>query len=389
MLSGVDNWGDDGVSADWVIGRFTSVLGPRLTNEVRFQWGRDFEFQTSQAAIPGEPVVPGTTRSPDVLSAAPSRSSSASRTSSNGGRIPTSAGSRLPTPPRCCGTRISSSSASTSTGRMTRWTICSRRAASTPTSPARDFISDYELNTKLGGTGRFYSTFASGYRTHRFQFRDHGLRGVHPGHLARPAERDGQLGPAVRPRVDAELRRSLTRSNRGPACSPATRTTGDRASASTGTSPARATRFSAEDTACSTAASSTRRSPTPSPTPGGGRPASAVDQPVGRRARVSEHPRERVREPVRPRHRLLRQRHAEPADSPVRHHFRSADRRQHRPLRVVRRKPGPEPADLHRSEPESADRRPTPTRSAAGRSTGSGSRCRCSRRHGRTPTSRG
>ncbi len=49
----VDNWGDDFVDGDWAIGRLTSVLGPRLTNEVRFQWGRDFEYQISQAAIAG------------------------------------------------------------------------------------------------------------------------------------------------------------------------------------------------------------------------------------------------------------------------------------------------------------------------------------------------
>ena len=136
VFRGVDNWGDDGVSADWVIGRFTSVLGPRLTNEVRFQWGRDFEFQTSQPAIPGEPVVPGTTRSPEVNITGPSHSSSASRTSWNADRIPTNAGSRSRTPRRCCGTRISSSSASTSTARTTRSTTSSRRAASTPTPHA-------------------------------------------------------------------------------------------------------------------------------------------------------------------------------------------------------------------------------------------------------------
>ena len=27
-----------------------------MTNEVKFQWGRDFEFQSSQEPIPGEPV---------------------------------------------------------------------------------------------------------------------------------------------------------------------------------------------------------------------------------------------------------------------------------------------------------------------------------------------
>ncbi len=64
---GVDNWGNDYVNEDWVIGRLNSVLGSKMTNEIRFQWGRDFEYETSQPAIGGEPVVPGTGLSPDVV----------------------------------------------------------------------------------------------------------------------------------------------------------------------------------------------------------------------------------------------------------------------------------------------------------------------------------
>jgi carboxypeptidase family protein len=53
---GVESWGNDGVHDDWVTARFSSVLGSRMTNEVKFQWGRDFEFQSSQPPLPGEPV---------------------------------------------------------------------------------------------------------------------------------------------------------------------------------------------------------------------------------------------------------------------------------------------------------------------------------------------
>ena len=53
---GVESWGNDGVHGDWVTARFNSVLGSRMTNEVKFQWGRDFEFQSSQPPLPGEPV---------------------------------------------------------------------------------------------------------------------------------------------------------------------------------------------------------------------------------------------------------------------------------------------------------------------------------------------
>src|SRR5262249_55201507 len=66
VANAVDNWGSDFVNDDWVIARLSSVMGGHFTNEIRFQWGRDFEFQQSDPAIPGEPVAPGTTRSPNV-----------------------------------------------------------------------------------------------------------------------------------------------------------------------------------------------------------------------------------------------------------------------------------------------------------------------------------
>ena len=53
---GIESWGNDGVNDDWTTARFNSVLGSRMTNEVKFQWGRDFEFQSSQEPLPGEPV---------------------------------------------------------------------------------------------------------------------------------------------------------------------------------------------------------------------------------------------------------------------------------------------------------------------------------------------
>ena len=53
---GIESWGNDGVNDDWTTARLTSVVGSRITNEVRFQWGRDFEFQSSQPPIAGEPV---------------------------------------------------------------------------------------------------------------------------------------------------------------------------------------------------------------------------------------------------------------------------------------------------------------------------------------------
>jgi outer membrane receptor protein involved in Fe transport len=57
VFRGVESWGNDGVHGDWATARLTSIFGSRMTNEIRFQWGRDFEFQNSQPPIAGEPVA--------------------------------------------------------------------------------------------------------------------------------------------------------------------------------------------------------------------------------------------------------------------------------------------------------------------------------------------
>ena len=62
---GVESWGNDGVDDDWATARLNSVLGSRMTNEIRFQWGRDFEFQSSQDPLTGEPVS-ANGRTPEV-----------------------------------------------------------------------------------------------------------------------------------------------------------------------------------------------------------------------------------------------------------------------------------------------------------------------------------
>jgi hypothetical protein len=56
---GVESWGNDGVHDDWTTARLNSVIGSQMTNEIKFQWGRDFEFQSSQPPLPGEPVSAG------------------------------------------------------------------------------------------------------------------------------------------------------------------------------------------------------------------------------------------------------------------------------------------------------------------------------------------
>ncbi len=63
------SFGDDFVKIDFLNLRLNSTLSPNLLNEARFQYGRDFEFQTSQSPLPGEPLTSATNlgpRSPNV-----------------------------------------------------------------------------------------------------------------------------------------------------------------------------------------------------------------------------------------------------------------------------------------------------------------------------------
>jgi hypothetical protein len=168
--NGVDNFGNDGVSDDWLIGRFTSVLGPRLTNEVRFQWGRDFEFQSSQPAIPGEPVVPGTTRSPNVSiqGVAPfsfGKPNFLERTSyPDERRIQVADTATL-----LWNTHLVKFGVDINRTHDTLDNLFQEGGVYTYLSRA-DYISDYELNAKLGGVGRFYSTFQQGIGPTAFSF---------------------------------------------------------------------------------------------------------------------------------------------------------------------------------------------------------------------------
>ena len=56
VFRGIEAWGNDGVHDDWTTERLTSVFSNGTTNEVKFQWGRDFEFQSSQPPALGQPV---------------------------------------------------------------------------------------------------------------------------------------------------------------------------------------------------------------------------------------------------------------------------------------------------------------------------------------------
>ena len=62
-----DNFGDDGVEIDSVNLRLNSTISQTLLNELRFQWGRDNEFQASQPPLPGEPTTAVGGRSPQTF----------------------------------------------------------------------------------------------------------------------------------------------------------------------------------------------------------------------------------------------------------------------------------------------------------------------------------
>ncbi|MHB8539524.1 MAG: TonB-dependent receptor [Candidatus Acidiferrales bacterium] len=63
---GIDSFGDDFVKDDTVIARLTSTLSPLMTNQLLFEYGRDFEFESNSVVLPGEPVAPTTGFSPQI-----------------------------------------------------------------------------------------------------------------------------------------------------------------------------------------------------------------------------------------------------------------------------------------------------------------------------------
>ena len=53
---GIESFGSDFVKEDWGIARLNSTISSTFTNELRYQIGRDFEFQIGQNPVSGEPV---------------------------------------------------------------------------------------------------------------------------------------------------------------------------------------------------------------------------------------------------------------------------------------------------------------------------------------------
>jgi hypothetical protein len=53
---GIESFGNDYVKEDWGIARLSTNVSSSLTNELRYQYGRDFEFENGQSPLSGEPV---------------------------------------------------------------------------------------------------------------------------------------------------------------------------------------------------------------------------------------------------------------------------------------------------------------------------------------------
>jgi len=53
---GIESFGNDYVKNDWGVAKLISTVSSTMTNELRYQYGRDFEFENGQNPISGEPV---------------------------------------------------------------------------------------------------------------------------------------------------------------------------------------------------------------------------------------------------------------------------------------------------------------------------------------------
>ncbi len=60
VARGRDSYGDDFVKDDTGVARWVSIISPTLTNEARFQYGRDFEYEFANPPLAGVPLAPQT-----------------------------------------------------------------------------------------------------------------------------------------------------------------------------------------------------------------------------------------------------------------------------------------------------------------------------------------
>ncbi len=63
---GIASFGNDGVKVDSFVTRLVSTFGNSISNELRFSYGRDFEYELPQAPAPGEPTTGPFGNSPSI-----------------------------------------------------------------------------------------------------------------------------------------------------------------------------------------------------------------------------------------------------------------------------------------------------------------------------------
>lgn len=56
VLRGIESFGNDYVKDDWGVAKLVTIVSSTMTNELRYQYGRDFEFENGQSSLAGEPV---------------------------------------------------------------------------------------------------------------------------------------------------------------------------------------------------------------------------------------------------------------------------------------------------------------------------------------------
>ena len=170
VANAVDNWGNDGVDDDWVIARLNSVLSSKFTNEIRFQWGRDFEYQTSQEPVAGEPVAAGTNRSPNVTIGGTAAFAFGKPAFLERSSYPDERRVQvMDTATWLAGTHLVKFGVDINRSNDTLDNLFQEGGVYAYNSRA-DFISDYELNIKLARAARNYSTFSQGIGTAAFTF---------------------------------------------------------------------------------------------------------------------------------------------------------------------------------------------------------------------------
>ena len=230
VFRGVDNWGNDGVNDDWVIGRFTSVLG-RVSRTRCASSGA--AISSSRAARPDRRRAGRrpTGRTPDVNITGTAALGSASRTSWNAARIPTSAASTSGTPRRSLGTHLIKFGIDFNRGRHAGQPVPGGRRLhlQQPRRLHQRLRAEHEAR-RTGA--RNYFDLRPGHRADRVQFPTIDFAGFIQDTWHVQAAHDAELGPAVRLRADAQSADPEPARAARRACSRATRTTGDRASAS-------------------------------------------------------------------------------------------------------------------------------------------------------------